>query len=134
MLIPYLLLNRTNFFEKAQEFIELEKIFKHNNLFEYLLFIVEVFYPVFSIIRSLRKCKIDIPIFLSMYQIFNTLKKYIRYLELYFEINTWKTLVNIEYDGPFISTNDITYQSYVYAHTMQRSYDLLLTKKRAKSL
>jgi len=134
MLIPYLLLNRTNFFEKAQEFIELEKIFKHNNLFEYLLFIVEVFYPVFSIIRSLRKCKIDIPIFLSMYQIFNTLKKYIRYLELYFEINTWKTLVNIEYDGPFISTNDNTYQSYVYAHTMQRSYDLLLTKKRAKSL
>jgi hypothetical protein len=132
MIIAYTILNKNDFFSNAEEFIYLEQVFKRDNPFEYLIFFSELLYPIISIFKSIYSGTFNMSIFLPIYSLINKFIKYIRYCELYYEIDTWKKLVNLEYDGPLISTNNPRYEPYVYAHTMQRTYNSLLAKKSTK--
>jgi hypothetical protein len=71
----------------------------------------------------------------SLYQVIAEWGKYIRYLDLKQQIHEWKEIIH-SVGGPFISTNDETYQAYVYADGMQRLHDRLFgfTKKGTKCL
>lgn len=53
--------------------------------------------------------------------------QYLRYIELKYETNEWKAIVQ-SIGGPFISTNDDKYHVYVYADGMQRLHDNLFLK------
>jgi hypothetical protein len=60
---------------------------------------------------------------------------WIRYKELDSEIHEWIKIVKSN-GGPFISTNDVSYHTYVYADGMQRLYNTfpILSKKGTKRL
>ena len=60
---------------------------------------------------------------------------YIRYRELKFKIEEWKSIVQLV-SGPWISTNNPKYHDLVYADAMTRIYNIQLlglTKKLTKS-
>ena len=72
---------------------------------------------------------------LTIYRLVNDWKQYLHYLDLKRQIHEWKEIVH-SVGGPYISTNDETYQAYVYADGIQRLHNRLfwLTEKGTKRL
>jgi hypothetical protein len=120
-IIQYLILNNQSYFAKADEFVDLDQLFKQETLFEKLNFWVDmVLYPLYTLL-SIVFFGGEFGIFTLM-TIHKTLTKwyeYFKYWMLNREIKEWKKYVK-SVGGPFISTNDETYHSYVYADGMQR--------------
>lgn len=136
----YLILNIKNYFELAEELVQLEQLFKNETLFKKLSFWIDmVIYPI-SIIVSILYFGQNMGIFtiVSIYKAISKWQQYLRYLELKYDVDEWKSVVD-SIGGPFISTNDDKYHVYVYADGMQRLYNSLLgnflfTKKSTKCL
>lgn len=137
----YLILNKKRYFDIAEEFVNLRQLFKLETLFEKLSFLAEmIIYPLYSLFSIvLYNQRMGIVTIMSIHKTVTKWHQYFRYLQVKRDINDWKAIV-MSVGGPFISTNDDTYQSYVYADGMQRLYDdlfsrrTILSKKGTKSL
>jgi hypothetical protein len=138
----YLILNKKRYFSIAEEFVNLEKLFKLETLFEKVSLLIDmIIYPIYTLFSILfYNQQLGIMTIMSIHKTVTKWQQYFRYLELNSDIYKWKAMVR-SVGGPFISTNDDTYHSYVYADGMQRLHDslfgnspLLLTKKGTKSL
>jgi hypothetical protein len=135
-----MILNRSDYFRIADEFIKLTQLFKRETVIENLNFWIDmVIHPLLTI-GSVLFLKQNVGMFtvLTIHKTITKWQQYARYLQLSYEMNEWKQIVGLA-GGPFISTNDSTYHMYVYADGMQRLYNqlfapLLLTKKRSKRL
>lgn len=141
-LAQYLVLNKKPYFKIAEEFVKLNQLFKNETTFEKLSFWGDmIIHPLMNIISILFfNQEMGIFTILMIYKTLSKWQNYFRYLELKQNIHEWKVVVQ-SVGGPFISTNDDTYQSYIYADGMQRLHDSLfrrltisLTKKGSKSL
>jgi hypothetical protein len=122
----YLILNKKRYFSIAEEFVNLEKLFKLETLFEKVSFWIDmVIYPIYTLISTLLfQQQLGIMTIVSIHKTVTKWQQYFRYIELKSEITEWKTIVQ-SVGGPFISTNDDTYHSYVYADGIQRLHDNL---------
>lgn len=139
----YLILNKKRYFDIAEEFVKLEKLFKLETLFEKVSFWIDmIMYPIYTLISILGfHQKLGIMTIMSIHKTVTKWQQYFRYVELKSDIAEWKAMVR-SVGGPFISTNDDTYHSYVYADGMQRLHDnlfggrssFLLAKERTKRL
>lgn len=127
-LTQYILLHSQNFFQIAEEFVNLHKLFKQETLFEKLNFWIDmILYPLYIVFSTLWfEQPIGMFTVLSIHKTVSKWQQYIRFLQLQEKTNEWKRLIQ-SIGGPFISTNDETYHMYVYAHTMQSSYNTLFS-------
>jgi len=142
-LSQYIILNKKSYFSIAEEFIQLEQLFKCETTFENLNFWIDmILYPLYMIISILGyKQQLGFLSIMSIHKTVTKWQQYFRYLELRNETSKWKKLVQSE-GGPFISTNDEKYHTYVYADGMQRlsntlfsgRHSFLLSKKGSKRL
>ena len=127
----YLILNNQSYFAKADEFVDLNQLFIQETLFEKLNFWVDmILYPLYTLI-SIVFFDSEFGIFTLM-TIQKTLTKWYEYFKYWMlgrEIKEWKKLVKSA-GGPFISTNDEIYHSYVYADGMQRLHNRFFHEKR----
>ena len=139
----YIILNKQSYFAIAEEFIQLEQLFKCETTFEKLNFWIDmVLYPLYTII-SILFFEQTVGLFnvMSIHKTVTKWQQYFRYLELRSQTTKWKKFVQSE-GGPFISTNDEMYHAYVYADGMQRlstvlfsgRHSFLLPKKGSKRL
>ena len=122
----YLILNKKRYFDLAEEFVKLEQLFKLETLFEKVSFWVDMFiYPLYTLFSTVFYTqKLGIFTIMSIHKTVTKWQQYFRYIELRSDINAWKVMVR-SVGGPFISTNDDTYHSYIYADGMQRLHDKL---------
>lgn len=139
--LSYLILNyNTSYFAKAEEYIELQKIFMKETFLENLsVWIDMIAYPIYILV-SIFVFHQSLSIFMvsSVHKCVTMWLNWLRYKELNAEMRTWMNIVR-SMGGPFISTNDPTYHMYVYADGMVRLEDSLLrhaifTKERTKRL
>jgi hypothetical protein len=127
-LSQYILLHSTNYFQIAEEFVNLHTLFKQETLFETLNFWIDmILYPLYIVFSTLWfEQPIGIFTVLSIHKAVSKWQQYIRFLQLREQTDEWKRLIQ-SIGGPFISTNDETYHMYVYADGMQRSYNTLFS-------
>jgi hypothetical protein len=128
-LAQYLVLNKKPYFRIADEFIKLNQLFKSETTFEKLNFWGDmVIHPLLNIVSILFfKQEMGIFTILMIYKTLSKWQNYFRYLDLKRDFSEWKQVVR-SVGGPFISTNDDTYQAYVYADGMQRLHDSLFRR------
>ena len=117
----YIILNNSNYFAVAEEFIILEQLFKKDTAFEKLNFWIDmVIYPIVNLISIIiYNQRMGFFTIISIHKTVTKWQQYLRYLQLKSETNEWKEIVNST-GGPSISTNDDTYIMYVFADAMQR--------------
>lgn len=127
-LSQYIILHSTNYFQIAEEFVNLHTLFKQETLFETLNFWIDmILYPLYIVFSTLWfEQPIGIFTVLSIHKAVSKWQQYIRFLQLREQTDEWKRLIQ-SIGGPFISTNDETYHMYVYADGMQRSYNTLFS-------
>jgi pyruvate/2-oxoacid:ferredoxin oxidoreductase alpha subunit len=107
------------YFDLAEEYIFLEKIFVSNDFIDNLSLAIDmVLYPlyVFFQIVNLEPSPMFIFGMMKSYQMWID---FFRYTELYYEVEDWHNIVK-KLGGPWIATNDPTYHLYVYADAMER--------------
>ena len=128
----YLILNKKNYFSLADEYVEHQTTFQKESFLEKLSLIVDMLIYPFVNICMMLFYKQDVSLFTVMmiHKTVTLWMKWIRYIELKSEIHEWKDIIG-SVGGPFISCNDPTYHSYVYADGMQRLHDVLFTKRLA---
>lgn len=126
----YLILNKKRYFSIAEEFVKLDQLFKLETLFEKVTFWIDmIIYPIYTLFSTLLYSQtLGILTIMSIHKTVTKWQQYFRYVELKSEITIWKEIVR-SVGGPFISTNDDTYHSYVYADGMQRLHDSLFGKR-----
>jgi hypothetical protein len=134
----FLLLNGSNYFSLADEYVTLQKIFVKNGVVETVgLWFDMVVSPLLTILHSIWKQVY--PSFFTMlsFQKCVTLwKQWFRFQDLKKQVREWMSIVR-SIGGPFISSNDPEYHMFVYADGMQRLHHALSTaiaEKRAKRL
>jgi hypothetical protein len=123
----YIVLNKKPYFSIADEFITLYQLFKQETMFEKINFWIDmILYPIYTIFSILFfEKQLGLLTIMSIHKTVTKWTQYFRYLELKYETDEWKTIVQ-SVGGPFISTNDEMYHMYVYADGMQRLHDDLL--------
>ena len=118
-LIKYFLFNTKKFFVEADELVNLSTEFNDPSIWTLL----DLFFPFMLLIISIMSRSLpDIMALLSVYKSFIVWRDWLRYKELRKQFEEWSQIVDA-LGGPFITTNDTTYQSYVIADGMQRCYD-----------
>ena len=134
----HIILHSTNYFQVAEEFVKLNKLFRQETLLEKLNFWIDmVFYPLYLILSTIWfEQPVGMFTMLSIHKTVSKWQQYLKFLQLKSETDEWKRLIQ-SIGGPFISTNDDTYHMFVYAHGMQQYYNTLfsraiLTKKSSK--
>jgi len=109
------------YFEDADNYVRLHKIYSPDDILSKISIWIEmIISPLMTIISSFYNQ--ELPGLLSLIGIYKTVWLWIEwviYKDLSSEISQWTKHVR-EMGGPFISTNDPSYQAYVYAHTMQQ--------------
>jgi hypothetical protein len=134
--VQFLLLNGSDYFSLADEYVTLQKIFVKDGLYEKVgLWFDMIISPILTILHSLWK-QIYPSIFtlLSFQKCVTLWKQWFRFQELKKQIHEWMNIIRA-IGGPFISSNDPEYHIFVYADGMQRLYHALRTtisKKRTK--
>lgn len=131
-----LLMNPSNYFSIADEYVSLQKIFSRDTLVEKLeLWIEMIISPLIMFGMMIWEWKApDMFQMMSLQKCVQLWKDWFRMRELRSEIHKWIRLVR-SIGGPYIATNDAEYHVFVYADAMQRLRDsLLVTKERAKCL
>ena len=128
----YLVLNNTNYFADAEEYIQLHQLFKTETFYEKLSLFMKL---LGNLLLSILWKSQALSMSFTVYRMVEDWKQYIRYLTLRKKIHEWKEIVH-SVGGPFISTNDDVYQPYIYADGMQRLHNNLLglSKERTKRL
>lgn len=124
-----------SYFETAEEFVQMNKVFTKTDLIgKIMLWIDMVISPLITIVTALYNQEApSIFSVMSFYKTFSMWKDWLYFETLKTEIHEWTRAVK-SVGGPFISTNDPVYHSYVYADGMERLRLLVLSKELAKSL
>ena len=123
------------YFELVREYIELQEIFEVEDYLDKSVLLIDmIFYPLYLIYKIIIMdfSPLDILTIIKTHQLWID---YLRYRELKFKIEEWKSIVQLV-SGPWISTNNPKYHDLVYADAMTRIYSmqlLRLTKKLTKS-
>ena len=122
-IVSHIILRPGTYFEDADEYVRLHKIYNPDDLLSKIGIWVEmIISPLFSILSAIYNA--ELPGLLTVLGFYKTVWLWIEwfiYKDLSHEISEWTKYVR-EIGGPFISTNDATYQSFVYAHTMQQMH------------
>ena len=123
------------YFELVHEYIELQEIFEVEDYLDKSMLLIDmIFYPIYLIYKIIIMDFSPLDI-LSIIKTHELWIDYIRYRELKFKIEEWKSIVQLV-SGPWISTNNPKYHDLVYADAMTRIYNIQLlglTKKLTKS-
>jgi hypothetical protein len=129
--VSYVALHDT-YFKKADVYSRLNKIFNPEDLIgRIMLWVDMVVSPLMTIVTAIWNMEMPgVFSIYSFYKTFNIWAEWFEYTVLQHEIHEWKRLVK-SIGGPFISTNEPLYHSYVYADGMER-LRLILTEKLAK--
>jgi len=123
------------YFELVHEYIELQEIFEVEDYLDKSILLIDmIFYPIYLIYKIIIMdfSPLDILSFMKAHELWID---YLRYRELKFKIEEWKSIVQLV-SGPWISTNNPKYHDLVYADAMTRIYNIQLlglTKKLTKS-
>jgi hypothetical protein len=123
-----------NYFQIADEYVSLQKIFSRDTLLGKLeLWIEMIISPLIQFGMAIWNQKVpDMFQMMSLQKCFQLWKDWFRMREIRSEIHIWMKIIR-SIGGPFISSNDAEYHVFVYADGMQRLQDsLLITKERAK--
>lgn len=133
--VQHILLNKSTYFAMAEEYVGLRQKFDVDDLMSKISLLIDmVLYPIYMIVELLFfDRQFSVFTILSFQNIVKSWSEWLRYRELKSEIQEWKTMIH-SVGGPFISTNDQTYQSYVYADGMVRLRTAILSKECAKRL
>lgn len=115
----YFLWNSTNFFRDAERFNILTEKFLFPSL---MIWFDMLGNPLIMLVIAVYTKKL--PSLLSVFALAKAVQLWIEWYE-YKNVKTrvieWKHIVNAS-GGPYISTNDTNYMSYVYADGMQRLF------------
>ena len=123
------------YFELVREYIELQEIFEVEDYLDKSVLLIDmIFYPLYLIYKIIIMdfSPLDILTIIKTHELWID---YLRYRELKFKIEEWKSIVQLV-SGPWISTNNPKYHDLVYADAMTRIYNIQLlglTKKLTKS-
>ncbi len=136
ILIEKLLLLPNNYFAIAEEYTKLQKIFVTETFLEsIMLWIDMVIAPLFNIVKAILSMKPpELFTILSLQKAVTLWKDWFRFKELRLIIRDWIS-ISRSVGGPYISTNDAEYHTFVYADAMVRLQTALLTlisEKRTK--
>lgn len=131
-IIRDLILQPTNYFEIADEYVSLQKKFVKETFFEKVgLWFDMIISPLITLVQLFMN-GMDVFLVYSLHKVFSLWKDWFRMKYLQTIIRQWRQIVK-QVGGPFITCNDAEYHVFVYADGMQRVLDsLLFTKKRAK--
>lgn len=131
--IQFLVLNGTDYFSLADEYVTLQKIFIKETIHEKIsLWFDMIISPLLTILHAIWK-QVMPSIFtvLSFQKCAELWKQWFRFQDLKNQIHEWMKIVK-SIGGPFISSNDPEYHVFVYADAMQRLHRGLVTKKGTK--
>jgi len=130
--IRSLILQPTNYFQIADEYVSLQKKFVKETFFEKIgLWFDMLISPLITIVQLFMN-GMDIFLVYSLHKVVSLWKDWFRMKYLQTIVREWRQIVK-QVGGPFITCNDAEYHLFVYADAMQRILDsLLLTKKRTK--
>jgi uncharacterized Fe-S cluster-containing protein len=123
------------YFELVHEYIELQEIFEVEDYLDKSMLLIDmILYPIYLIYKIIIMdfSPLDILTIIKTHELWID---YLRYRELKFKIEEWKSIVQLV-SGPWISTNNPKYHDLVYADAMTRIYNIQLlglTKKLTKS-
>lgn len=134
--VQFLLLNGSNYFSLADEYVTLQQIFvKETPLDQIGLWFDMVVSPLLTILHALwKQMAPSIFTVLSFQKCVTLWKQWLRFQDLKKQIHEWMNIVR-SIGGPFISSNDPEYHVFVYADAMQRLHgglSTLIAEKRAK--
>jgi hypothetical protein len=122
-IVSHIILRPGTYFEDADNYVRLHKIYNPDDLLSQISIWIEmILSPLFTILSALYNQ--ELPGVLSLIGIYKTVWLWIEwvlYKELSHEVSLWVSHVR-ELGGPFISTNNPSYQAFVYAHTMQKMH------------
>jgi hypothetical protein len=109
------------YFEDADNYVRLRKIYRPSDFWNKISIWFEmIISPIITVISSIYSGELP-----SMFTVIGFYKciwlwiEWVIYKDLNHEVSEWIRHIR-ELGGPFISTNDPTYQAFVYAHTMQQ--------------
>jgi hypothetical protein len=131
----YILLNGKSFFEKAEEFVELQTKFIKETFYEKLsLWVDMIISPLITLVMCLYSKELpSVFTMISLQKVVSLWYDWVRFKIMAQDVGEWVSIVR-SVGGPFISTNDPTYHVYVYADGMERLRNSLFrfSKKGAK--
>lgn len=134
--IQFLILNGSDYFAIADEFVTLQRIFVREGVYETVgIWFDMIVSPIFTILHAIWKQVMpSVFTLLSFQKCVNLWKQWFRFQDLKKQVHQW---MNISHTigGPFISSNDPEYHIFVYADSMQRLHrglTTLISEKRAK--
>ena len=136
--VQFLLLNGSDYFSLADEYVTLQRIFVKENVLDQIgIWFDMIVSPILTILHSLWK-QVAPSLFtiLSFQKCVTLWKQWFRFQDLKKQVHEWMNIVRA-IGGPFISSNDPEYHMFVYADAMQRLHRGLTTtiaKKRAEHL
>jgi len=119
--LAYVITRGETYFETAEEFVRLNKIFSYEGIFAYVsLWADMIISPLITILMAIYYQEPPgIFSVLSIQKTVNLWRDWFLYEQIKKEVHEWTQIVK-SIGGPFISTNDPTYHIYVYADAMQR--------------
>lgn len=119
--LAYVITRGETYFETAEEFVRLNKIFSYQGIFAYVsLWADMIISPLITILMAIYYQEPPgIFSVISIQKTVNLWSDWFLYEQIKKEVHEWTQIVK-SIGGPFISTNDPTYHIYVYADAMQR--------------
>jgi len=123
-MLAKMILNKSTYFETAEEYVQMNAVFTKDNLIERVMLWVDmVISPIITLVMALYYGEMpSIFTMMGLYKTVNMWNDWIYFQILKGEIHEWTQIVR-SIGGPFISTNDPKYHTYVYADGMQRIYN-----------
>jgi hypothetical protein len=122
-IVTHVILRDGKYFEDADEYVRLHKIYSPTDWLSIASIWIEMIVsPLMTIVSSIYYA--EAPGMLSAVGFYKCIWLWFEwfvYKSLSHEVSQWVQYVR-EIGGPFISTNDPTYQAFVYAHTMQQTH------------
>lgn len=120
-ILSTVILNRSKYFETAEEFIEMKRVFVKDALFDRVMLWVDmVISPLITLFSALYYGEApSIFSIMGLYKTVSMWNDWIYFQILKSEVHEWTSIVK-SIGGPFIATNDPSYHTYVYADGMQR--------------
>jgi len=118
------LLTDNEYFETAEEFVQMNKVFTKDNLLDRIMLWVDmIISPLITLFAALYYQEApSIFTMMGLYKTISMWNDWVYFQMLKSEIHEWTDIVR-SIGGPFIATNDPEYHAYVYADGMQRIYN-----------
>jgi hypothetical protein len=123
-LLARTLLADNEYFETAEEFVRMNKVFTKDSLLERIMIWVDmVISPLITLFTAVYYREVpSVFTIMGLYKTITLWNDWVYLQILKGEIHEWMDIVR-SIGGPFIATNDPTYHVYVYADGMQRIYN-----------